>query len=1013
MVLGSVNVFAAGGAVSIGDSSGETLFTGSASSHCLLLSSNGVVSAWGSNTYGQCGTEPCEELTEINYIDFEDKIVKVAAGNDFSIALDENNVAWGWGNNISFQLGISRPTGPGTPTQFSVPQKIADNIVDIAAGEDFSILLSENGDVLFSGMRNPNTLKGVEFPKIDTKNPKIKFITANYNNAIAVDENNFVFYWRSDRRTPEVIEFNGVDEVQSVAVGKEHLIIRCLNGENIEFYGYGDNSKSQLGVLDVSSADEPVLVLSIPYEENLKISEFAGDYYTVVDVWDNLSANDLMSEYRWGTICYVYGDIVMIDQITINEPEENSVEYQTIALGSERNIAFDFVNNKVILSGKNTALHSIPLIEADEETDVMYEYQYQDLAYHTYKVNFVKLNEEKFPNDNKIIDESTGDYSDKYLYWEFVNEHEFRVKIKNFINGLGNSSYNPAISSIALSKEATGENRLIGAYGPSVWNFDCGNEAFRTDKSEVLHGGEDGTELIVSAYTLNMRDEKPLNIPQNVSVFYENPGEITENTKLGLYLYGLPEGTTGTITDIAENTFKITLAGNSTADMDYDSDIKLCYVRTDGNDESGSVVGDYDLNAVSVYAGKRELAGFIIKAVENTPEILTVSGTVKKGSESGAVINASVSGGTFAEDLSADAWRVTGLDNVTVSKVNRLDDNSAELTLSGSSADKYTDAEMHIVCDASQYSDSRVYDEDTGRYLDSELVSDNFIIVSGQPRSTGRGLGSSTVIAKPSSSIPSGEVVKGTAIELSSAVNAKIYYTTDGTEPTAQSTLYQSPIEISDDITIKFIAVSDTRKSAVQTVTYTVKKADVKLKENSDKIRYLECESGYFRPDEPITRYEVLSALNNLFDVENLEISSNFTDMDDKYSNIVDLFVGAGIIDGYPDNTFRGEEGITRAEFVKILSIMLKTKESEETIMSDISGHWCEKYINGFEKLGLVNGYPDGSFKPNSIITKAEAVTVLNKVSGVSSENNDSITFKDVSEKHWAYRDICRAVQNK
>lgn len=1013
MLWSTVNVFAAGGAVNIGDCNSETLFTGSASSHCLLLSSNGVVSAFGSNTYGQCGTEPCEELTKINYIDFESKVVKVAAGNDFSIALDENNVAWGWGNNRRFQLGISRPTSPGAPTQFAAPEKIAENIVDIAVGTDFSILLNENGEVLFSGMGDTETLKKFELPQIDAQIPKIKFITANYDNAIAVGENNSVFYWKSDMQSAEVMEFTDVDEVQSVVAGKDHFIIRCLNGENTEFYGYGDNSKSQLGVSTVLTVTEPVLVLSIPYEETQKISEFAGEYYTVVDVWDTLSANDLMSEYRWGTICYMYGNIAMIDQVTINEPEEHSIDYQTIALGTEQNIAFNFVTNDVILWGKQTAPRLIPLIEADEAIDVMYAYQYKDIAYHTYRVNFVKLDEKKFPNDNKVLDENIGKYSDKYLYWEFVNEHQFRVKIKDFYNGLGNGNYNPAISAIILSKETTGENRIIGAYGPSVWNFDCGNEIFKTDKSEVNHGAEDGTELVVSAYTRNMRQESPLNIPQDVGIFYANPGEITEKTKLGLYIYGLPKGTTATVTDIEENTFKITLSGNSTADMDYDSDIKICYIRTDGNQESGSVVGDYDLNEVSVYAGKRSLVGFTIKATENTPETLTVSGALKKGNENGAIISASISGGTFADELSADGWKVIGLDNVNVSKINRTNDNCVELTLSGDSADKYTDAQMRVVCEASQYSDSRVYDAESGRYLDAELMSDNFITVSKQSKGTGGGSGGSTTIAKPSSNIASGEVLKGTEIELSSTVsNAKIYYTTDGTEPTLQSTWYKEPIPIYDNITIKFIAISGTKKSAVQTVTYTVKKADIKLKENADKIRYMECKDGYFKPDEPIVRYEILSALNNLFDIENLQYKSQFADTKDEYSELVNLFVGAGVIEGYPDNTFKGEEGITRAEFVKILSIMLDIEKSEETVLSDISGHWCEEYINGFSNLGLVNGYPDGSFKPDGIITRAEAVAVLNRVSGISTNNVDDIILKDVSEKHWAYNDICAAVKN-
>lgn len=1003
VLLGSGSVYAVGGGVSIGDDSPEILFTGSASSHYLLLSSNGVVSAWGDNIYGQCGAEPCSEISEINYIDFDSRIVKVAAGNDFSIALDEDNTAWGFGNNQKFQLGISRPTAPGAPTEFYTPTEISKNIVDIAAGDNFSVLLNNTGEVLLSGLGKMHTQEIV----YDDINSPAKSIYANENSFAVVTADNKIYYQKSDGVSGSFFEFNENIEIQSVSVGDQHLSIVCKNGENTEIYTCGENSKGQLGVPDIQETDTPVLACSVPYEENQTVNIFCGEFYTVADIYTNLSASDSITQYQWGT------DIVSLENQTVVKntfvvPETYSREYQFIDVGANSGIAFDFTNNS-ILSFNDNDVKFIPIIEPTEDITTMYPYQYEDTGYQTYNVNFIKLNKEKFADEGKIYDEYTQTYSDKYAHWEFVNEHQFKVKIKNFINGLGNSNYNPAISTITLSKEATGENRIVGTFGPSIWNFNTGRDGFETEKNEVNHGSENGTVLTVSAFINNMREDLPLNIPTDIDVYYESPGEITENTKLGLYIYGLPQGTTAEISEIAGNTFKLTLFGNSVSDLDYDSELKICYIRAEDGTTSG-VVGDVDLNTVSVFAAERTLRGFLIKAMENTPESLTLSGSLTKGKENGKTITAVIAGGAFSENLNADNWTVTGVDNVSVSAVERLDDNTVELTLSGNSADKYTDAQLKIVCGSPEYEDSRIYDENTGTYLNVDLTSENHINVERQRKSNGGGSISSS-LTKPTASIAAGEVTKGTAVELkASGQNIKIYYTTDGTTPTDKSNLYSEPLIIDTDMTIKFIAVSGSRKSSVQTVTYTVKRALIKLKDNAGNIKYIKTDGNLFHPDKAISRYEILEALNNLFDIEDLKVQSDFTDVSGEYEKLVNIFVGAEIIEGYPDKTFRGNVGITRAEFIKMLNDMVEYKyDGATTEYTDVSGHWCEPYIVSFSKSGVLKGYPDGSFKPDNIITRAEAVVILNRIAGIKPMNIPEKFFDDVTETHWACGNIYAA----
>ena len=120
----------------VGDSSPEVVFSGSVSGHYLLLSGSGIVSAFGNNEYGQCGVTAGEKIDKVNYIDFENKVKKVSAGDCFSLALDEKGMAWGWGSNAENQLGIS----DSKENVFEKPQKIAENISDIAAGKKLPML---------------------------------------------------------------------------------------------------------------------------------------------------------------------------------------------------------------------------------------------------------------------------------------------------------------------------------------------------------------------------------------------------------------------------------------------------------------------------------------------------------------------------------------------------------------------------------------------------------------------------------------------------------------------------------------------------------------------------------------------------------------------------------------------------------------------------------------------------------------------------------------------------------
>lgn len=595
--VNAVEVCADGYGIFVGDSSGETLFTGSASSHYLLLSGGGVVSAWGDNTYGQCGTETCDIVTDINYIDFENKVIKVSAGNDFSLALDENNIAWGWGDNTQFQLGISEQTTADAKTQFSTPAKISEGIIDIAVGENFSVFLNETGEILFSGMGNTDALKVLELPQVTDKVPKIELIAAGYNNIVAVDENNMVYWLKTDTSFTEAAELPKNIKVEAAEVGREHFALKCSDSDNTYIYTCGDNSKSQLGTDETAYSRTPVRILTLPHDEYKYVNIFAGEYNVIADAWSNMSYKDSVTEYRWGSGCRNINGEGCSEAAAISQPETAYSYYQLIAAGADKYMAFDYVTNSIMLYGADDeSVTTVPLVETDDDLQPVFKYQYENTEYQTYTVNFVKLNKETFQEGNKLYDETAGEYTDKYLLWEFVDEHHFRVKIKNFIVGVRLEQ-----STVMLSKEVTGENRLIGTYGPSLWSFRFANISLTTNEQKVTCGREDGTIIPITA--LQYRNVPggavtELNLGSGIPVFYEDPGTISEETRLGLYIYGLPDGVEANVTWNDDGGMEIRLSGNSDAASEDETRLKYCLIHILNRTDLAGSIGDYDLDNV-------------------------------------------------------------------------------------------------------------------------------------------------------------------------------------------------------------------------------------------------------------------------------------------------------------------------------------------------------------------------------------------------------------------------------
>lgn len=154
---------------------------------------------------------------------------------------------------------------------------------------------------------------------------------------------------------------------------------------------------------------------------------------------------------------------------------------------------------------------------------------------------------------------------------------------------------------------------------------------------------------------------------------------------------------------------------------------------------------------------------------------------------------------------------------------------------------------------------------------------------------------------------------------------------------------------------------------------------------------------GDVKPEANITRGEATAIFYRLLSDESRNIyestSNSYTDVDSGlWSNeAISTMTKAGIILGYDDNTFRPANYITRAEFAAIAARFDSTTYDGENKFTDIDGHWAREYINRAAQKGWVSGYEDNTFRPESLITRAEAISLINRVLGRLPETTNDL----------------------
>ena len=181
---------------------------------------------------------------------------------------------------------------------------------------------------------------------------------------------------------------------------------------------------------------------------------------------------------------------------------------------------------------------------------------------------------------------------------------------------------------------------------------------------------------------------------------------------------------------------------------------------------------------------------------------------------------------------------------------------------------------------------------------------------------------------------------------------------------------------------------------------------------------------GLVHPEANITRGEVATIyFRMLTDESRNELwsqSNPYTDVQpDTWCNAaVSTMTRAGVIQGFSDGTFRPYAPITRAQFATIAVRFFEVVYSGDDKFTDIADHWAKDYINKAAEAALINGFSDGTFRPNRNITRAQAMAIFNRVLGRAPEKDhllpgEMITWPDNMDKNaWYYANMQEATNS-
>ncbi len=177
------------------------------------------------------------------------------------------------------------------------------------------------------------------------------------------------------------------------------------------------------------------------------------------------------------------------------------------------------------------------------------------------------------------------------------------------------------------------------------------------------------------------------------------------------------------------------------------------------------------------------------------------------------------------------------------------------------------------------------------------------------------------------------------------------------------------------------------------------------------------------RPTQNITRAEVATIFFRMMTdtarAHYWSTENTFSDVseDDWFNNAISTLQNAGVLDGYGDGTFRPNAYITRAELVKIAVSFYGTAAGKTSHFADVDAHWAEDFISAAEAIGFVDGYEDDTFKPDRLITRAETMKIVNRALGRKPHKDGlhkyMIEWVDNMDKtKWYYAEVQEATNS-